>query len=468
MSEVELDYEVLEALEYLEEFAALRPDLLYRPGPTIGRFLDYPGRLALLIAANQVGKTQGLAIWMVRRCLSYDGVSGPGFLMAMVADLENMYSVFCSKLRDVMPVSELSAETTYVDGKGYFSHGKRLIKFSNGAKITFRGGKGEQMAAAGLTCDLGVAIDEIPQRGHFSEALRAAQRFLAPVRMGFTAIGRPAGWLRARISGDPNTGAPPTDADNKGQALWTVFNCGLNTTECPWLSEETVEQIYAQTPTEEQPQRLHGAWEGPTSERLFTGMAPSRVLEHVPEGKGWTVTVAMDHGEKAGREHALLLYSNEQDVIIVDEYVNGKASNVEQDALGILSMLHRNKVHVSNVDRWIGDVNSAGKQSAGQSVNQAIAEAISKLAGAKSGALVQIRKPDKRPGSVEFGTRLMNYALHRGELYVCQAAKSTQRCLWHHKGEGDEFEHGIDALRYGAVDLLRHREAYSGIVWRVG
>lgn len=442
-----------------------RPDLTYRPGPTVGRFQASKSRLSLLVAANQIGKTNGLCYWANGRCLAYTG-DGPGVLLAMIADLDNQYPVFASKLWEVCARAELHPDCRYVEGKGFMTHGRRLVKYRNGARIEFRGGKGEQMSAASVTCDLGVIVDEIPQRGHFAEAMRAAQRYMAPVRVGFTAVGRPAAWFRRRVQGDPDTGAPPDDVHpDTGEALWSVYNCGLTVEECPWMDEEQVALIYATTPADQAPQRLHGAWEGPTSERVFTGMAPARELEQVPEGR-WRVRVAMDHGEGAGHQHVGLLLYDDRRVIVADEYVNLKASAIEEDARGIVAMLARNGMHPAAVDSWVGDVNSSGKANAGSSVNADMARAIGALVGAPS--LVRIGKPDKRPGSVEYGTRLLNYALHRGDLDVVKVARTTARALWHHAEDGDEYTHAVDMLRYGAVDLLRHRPEYSGIAWRVG
>lgn len=453
------------ALDNVLAWAESRPDLTYRPGPTVGAFQASTSRLALLVAANQIGKTNGICKWANDRCLAYTG-AGPGVLLAMIADLDNQYPVFSSKLWEVCARSELHADCKYVEGKGFMTHGRRLVKYRNGARIEFRGGKGEQMSAASVTCDLGVVVDEIPQRGHFAEAMRAAQRYMAPVRVGFTAVGRPAGWFRRRVQGDPDSGSPPEDVHpDTGAPLWAVYNCGLTKTECPWLSEDQIALIYAQTPEEERPQRLHGAWEGPTADRLFTGMTGDRELPMPPEGK-WRVRVTMDHGEGAGHEHVVLLYHDATRVVAVDEYVNTRASAIEEDAQGIVAMLARNGLHPAAVDSWMGDVNSSGKANAGSSVNADLARAISALVQAPG--LVTIRKPDKRPGSVEYGTRLLNYALHRGDLSVCKTARTTARALWHHAEDGDEYTHAVDALRYGAVDLLRHRPEYQGIVWRVG
>jgi hypothetical protein len=454
-------YSLDSVLAWMED----RPDLLYRPGPSIGLYLASRSRLALLIAANQVGKTAALCHWANTRCLAYTG-AGPGVLLAMIADLDNQYPVFSAKLWEVCARSELSPDCRYIEGRGYYTHGRRLVKFRTGAMIEFRGGKGEQMSAASVTCDLGVVVDEIPQRGHFAEAMRAAQRYMAPVRVGFTAVGRPASWFRLRVEGDPDSGAPPADVDPvSGAPMWEVHKVGLSVAECPWLTSEQVALIYAQTPADEAPQRLRGEWEGPTSARVFSGMRADLVVLDPPPAS-YRLTVAMDHGELAGHEVVYLLYSDDRRVYVVDEYVNLTATTPEADALGIVAMLARNRAHPANVDKWVGDVNSAGKHGAGRSINDDLGRAIGAAVGAPS--LVRIDKPDKRPGSVEYGTRLLNFALHRGDLVVCERARSAVRALWHHAEDGDDYTHGVDTLRYGAVEILRRRPEYAAIHWRVG
>lgn len=453
----------LSALDNVLAWAESRPDLTYRPGPTVGAFLTTVQRLALLIAANQVGKTVGLCKWAVDQCLSYTG-EGPGVLLAMVADLENIYPAFCAKLAEVTPWSELHEQCRYIEGKGFFVHARRGWKLRSGARIEFRGGKGEQMSVASLTCDLGAIVDEIPFRQHFSEVLRACQRYMSPVRVGFTAVGRPADWFRERVEG--LDGRPPGDVNADGSPMWAVFRAGLTKTECPWLSEEQIETIYAQVDPDERPQRLEGAWEGPTSDRFFACMTSACVVDRVPEGAYTKVIVPVDHGEGAGHQFALTLLWDGSRIVIGDEYVNDRATTPEQDAPGIVAMLARLDMHPAMVDEWVGDSNSSGKSGAGHRVNDDLARAIGTLVGAPS--LVRFRVPNKAPGSVNYGRRLLNYALGRGDLLVCARAARMVRALWHHREDGDEYTHAVDALRYGAVDLLRHRPEYQGIVWRVG
>lgn len=438
-----------------------RPDLLYRPGPTIAAFLVTPVRLALLIAANQVGKTVALCKWATDRCLGYTG-DGPGVLLAMVADLENIYPAFCAKLWEVTPRSELHPDCRYIEGKGFFVHSRRGVKYRNHARIEFRGGKGEQMSVASLTCDLGAIVDEIPFRHHFSEVLRACQRYMAPVRVGFTAIGRPAAWFRERVEGID--GKPPGDVNADGSPMWDVYRAGLTREECPWLTDEQIETIYAQIDPDERPQRLHGAWEGPTSDRLLSGMSSAAVVDEAPHGGRWSVTVAADHGELAGHEWVVVLLSQGSSVVVAAEYVNATATTPEDDARGIEAMLKSIGCPIARVDRWIGDTNSTGKRGAGRKVNDDLGAALAVLGRCP----VRFAKPDKSSGSVDYGTRLLNVALHRGHLSVLSTCRKTIAAMWHHREDGDDHTHAIDTLRYGVVSLLAKHAEYASLDWRRG
>jgi hypothetical protein len=285
---------------------------------------------------------------------------------------------------------------------------------------------------------------------------------MSPVRVGFTAVGRAVEWFRSRVEGVD--GRPPVDVTPDGSPMWEVFRAGLTVEECPWLTSEQIATIYAQIDPDERPQRLLGAWEGPTSDRIFTGMAAARVLPELPEGR-WSVMVSADHGEVAGREWVVVLLFNGPKVIIAAEYVNATATTPEQDARGIAAALARLGCPIPRVDRWIGDVNTSGKRGAGARVNDDLAAALSNLCGAPG--LVRFEKPNKSSGSVEYGTRLVNYALHRGDLSVLDDCRRTAGALWHHREDGDDHTHAVDAIRYGVVALLSRRAEYAAIDWRV-
>lgn len=451
------------ALDNVMGWAESRPDLTYRAGPTINDFLLSGHRRKLLRAPNQVGKTIAGAILAIRRSLEWNG-RGPGLLGVMIADIENHYVGVCAKIAEVMPPGELAAGCKYDDAKGYYYGGRRGVVFKNGARWEFRGGEGTAMSAAGNTVDLGYWVDEIPKRAQFNEALRATNRWAAPMWVTLTPISRPVQWFRERVEGVD--GRPPDDVEPDGTPTWRQWVPALSKVECPWMTDARIETIRNETDPDERPQRLEGAWEGPTSDRFFACMSGAAVVPQVPEGSYSRVIVPIDHGEGAGHEFALLLLWDGRRVVIADEYVNDRATTPEQDAPGIVAMLARNRAHPANVDEWVGDVNSSGKSGAGRRVNDDLGRAIGTLVEAPS--LVRFRTPNKAAGSVDYGRRLLNYALGRGDLLVCERAVRATRALWHHREDGDEYTHAVDALRYGAVDLLRSRAEYAAIQWRVG
>ena len=435
-----------------------RPDEAYAPGPTIGAFHASESRLRLLRAPNQVGKTYAGAWEGNRHSLEHPGSVGN----VLIADLDNHYSEVCAKIWEVIARAELAPTCKYVEGKGFFTGGKRAIKYRNGSRWVFRGGKSDQMAGAGLTAHWGWC-DEIPPRPLFNEWLRSLSRHRGPGWVTLTPVGRPVEWFRERVEG--LDGRPAGDVMPDGSPMWAQFVPELSVVECWWMTDDQIEEITATTDPDEAPQRLRGEWEGPTSDRRLNGMSAERIIEHVPDGE-WTVTVTMDHGEGVGREHAVLLYHDATRFVVVDEYHNPHATTPEEDAQGVAAMLLRNGLSLLHVDRWRGDVNSAGKLGAGASVNDEMERAFAKMLGTER-CPFRIEKAAKGAGSVAYGERLLNYALHRGDLSMCERARVTVRCAWHYRGPKDEDrKHAIDALRYGLADVLAARPDYSRLYVR--
>lgn len=458
--------ESMAAINRVVNWANNRPDQLYTPGKTIGQFLGSTSRLALGVMANQTGKTTSLCWFANKCCLAFDkSKGGPGVFLFMIADLDNHYPTVCQKLWEVCARSELDPNTKYTDGKGFYTHGKRLVKFKNGARIEWRGGKGEVMAVAGVTADLGGACDEIPMRGHFAEFLRACQRWSAPVRVGFTAVGRPAEWFEERVRG--REGRPPGDVDSDGQPMWDLYQCAYSVEECPWLTQEQVDETIAQTDPAQIPQRIYGEWEGPTMDRRFTGMRKSNIIVEPPTAF-YKVHVGMDHGENVGHQTAVSIFEDPKSgkVIITDDYVNERATTTEADADAISVMLDSRNMTIMSVDRWVGDVNSGGKNAEGASINTLLEEAFADMLGVGN-CPFRIETAQKGAGSVAFGERMINLALERGDLLVCESAARAIRALWGYRGaKRDPEAHIIDAIRYTVLPILQKNPTYSTLFVR--
>jgi hypothetical protein len=428
--------------------------LVYTPGPTVGAFIASDGLRDLLRAPNQVGKSLGGAARADRFSLEHPG----SVLGVLVADLDNHYAELSGKIAEVITMPALDPASRFIDGKGWYTNGRRGIRYRNGSRWLFRSGSGSTAGLEGFSADAGW-VDEVPQRGHYGAFTRGVH---GPLWVTFTPIGRDPRWFRERVEGNPETGAPALEQ-------WQQFVPELSEVECPWLTAEDIAERIAKTDPYERPQRIHAAWEGPTEGRRFTAFTDAAIVSDADVVRLFgrsrpLVVLAADHGEGTGRECWLMIVYDRRHVVILDEYVNDKPTTPAEDVTGVLAMLTRRGAGVGAVDRWVGDVNSAGKANAGSSVNrdfeQAFADALELPA-----CPFRIDKPHKGKGSVEYGERLLNVAFSAGELRVHERCKRTIRSMWHYVGPGvsEDIKHPIDTARYGVQPVLmdRTRDNYA-------
>ena len=164
--------------------------------------------------------------------------------------------------------------------------------------------------------------------------------------------------------------------------------------------------------------------------------------------------VWMDHGENAGHEFVVLAVWRQGEMYIIDEYVNPRATKPMDDAEAIVAMLAAHGLQWSDIDSWVGDVNSSGKSEAGSSVNAEIADAIGQITGHPKGrSPIRIEKPHKGPGSVQKRIRVLHSAILKGELAFHVRARRAIQCFGSHAGD-EATKHAIDAVGYGAVQIL--------------
>jgi hypothetical protein len=273
------------------------------------------------------------------------------------------------------------------------------------------------------------------------------------------------------------------------------FQFSLTPENCPHLTAEQIaEQIRDVLPSE-RPQRIHGHWEGITPDRLLDQFSD----EWAPAGnllpEDWwpktSVSIAFtwDHGEGGGKEHGVLWAywrarhpdgSARVRAAVLDEYRATKGTTIAEDACGALDTLARAGVPLERVDVWLGDVNSAGKGGTrvGASVNDLLAEAIRAEEAKRRGVdvdqveSVRFETAEKGPGSVDFGTRLVNVACGNRDLFFKANAKRTVYSVKHWKGtdagEDGKLKHAMDAVRYGAVAIFGSVERYSRLRIRYG
>lgn len=414
------------------------PGLGYSPGPTVQAFIESTDRRVLLRAASQAGKTCGAAKKMDNWCLA-----NPGEVFAvLIADLDNHYAEVCAKIAEVITVPELAQATSYIDGRGFYTHGSRGINYRNGARVLFRSGSGPPQGLESFSARA-AWVDEVPKRANFNAFMRGLH---GPMWVSFTPIGRDPRWFRIKVEGDPETGEKPDEH-------WVQCVAQLSVEECPWRTQADIDEMVAKTDPYERAQRIRAEWEGPTEARRFTAFTERSITDEDLGPSAWA-TVSGDHGEGAGKEFFLLIRWTATRVVITDEYVNPVATVPMADAKSIVAMLKRRDVPYARVKRWLGDANSAGKGNVGESVNGMLGAALASCYGLPG--RVGVAVPKKGAGSVDYGEQVMNIAFESQEVAVHRRCVKLIRCLRHYQALGprDPEKHGIDGTRYGLVDVL--------------
>jgi hypothetical protein len=122
-------------------------------------------------------------------------------------------------------------------------------------------------------------------------------------------------------------------------------------------------------------------------------------------------------------------------------------------------MLKRNGLTVESVDRWVGDRKHGGRQWGGKKSNALLMNGFERVLKLPIGSLpFRISTAWKPRGSVFEGARILHAAMLRPDDFkINPRCKSLIDDLRHWCGDDDDHKHGIDSLRYGAVELVTRR-----------
>lgn len=440
----------------------------YRATPVLDQFHRSQSRLRFIIAASQVGKTMGAAreLWMNAGCCHpYRKTPPPGglWLVACASYAGTAYEGLNKALYNTRPDHLIDWKRTSWTGRYWINN---MIWLKNGSQIkivTSRGGStgGSSVAAAGIW------IDEPPRQDKMSELVARTTSTTGPIWFTFTAFDseQDLSWLQLYLEGDPDRGIPP---ESPG---WEKFTLALSAVNCPWMTPEQVKAVEDQTPDYIKAQRLRGAWESPPVNSYFRLDPRVHDTDKNPypadEGAGaWLHVFSGDHGELVGHQAGVLLRIRRRrptpddpsivQVEALDETVNLTRSSFTDDAADIKAAMGRvgqklKRSELAEPGAWIfyGDVNSAGKGLAGVTANEALAAAL--------GTRVVFRTPDKSAGSVDRGETTLRVALDR-PLPSLRLSLSACPRLWRalrmHVKAKDDWQHFIDALRYGVMPYL--------------
>lgn len=362
----------------------------------------------------------------------------------IAADLEQSYKRDVSpRLREFFLDHDLSARCHYDGAKGFIVGGGRGLETRRGDLIAFFSGHQGALALAGGSYDV-VLVNEPPRQHIWAEALRSAAEHAAPVFVNFTPLppeslvgGDDLVWLRGEV-----------EDQAKG---WSQHVIPLRPDTAPHRTQASIDRQIADMLSWERAQREDAAWEGPAPDRMLEGFSEAVVSDVLGYHGLARILLALDHGERPGNQICLLAYSwvtgGEAFIHIWNEYVSAGRTTEEQDAVFIAGMLDRHDHELLEVDAAVGDVNSAGKSRAGDSVNQALEAAFAQLAGIGR-APFQIVKPRKGRGSVLRNVRLTNSAMLSGRCKIHPRCVQLLRSVKFWRGRDDEHKHAVDALLY--------------------
>lgn len=409
------------ALTALAGLAEVSPYALYSPGPVAERFHRSRSKRRLIRAPNRSGKT-----WAGSHEAWTQAVENPGTTgLVVAADWAGYRDVIARTMWEQAPRHLLYPESAYSPSRGWKNH---HIQLTNGSSILFRSARSQTTSLAGIRASW-LWADEPPPRELWGEMLSRVATDDGPVWLTFTPIGGELGWLREIVE-DPAKG-------------WDEYVIQLTPKDCPHRTQEDIDSQVASYGAWEMAQRARGEWEGVTLDRALEGFSEASVDGAVPTLE-WSVGLGLDHGEGAGRENCVLILWNSAKKLlwIIDEYVSTRSTTPEEDAVCLRSMLLRHRLDPVAVDSAVGDTNSAGKGSGGR-VNDLIGHALG----------VRVGSPSKGPGSVEWGTRLLDVALRRGQVRVHPRCGATIAAMKHWTGK-EEHKDLIDAVRYVATPIL--------------
>ena len=415
----------------------------YRVGAATPLFHADPSKEKLLRAGNQAGKTRAgarEALWIMTGEHPWRKVKKPPVRGRVVTYSWAQSVEVQRRINEILPTFIVDGYD-FNDSRGFVG---AKLKLKNGSLLEVLTASQGSIAHGAATLDF-VWIDEPPPRDLYSELLARLLVKKGTLFLTMTPIGRPVEWL--------------IDEVDKGRLSDHRFD--LTPENCPHLGPDQIAGIAEKYLPHERPQRMHGHFHGESPDRFFESFSQLAVSKEMPRGEVKSA-LGLDLGEGVGKEAAILMLYAPGDfpkIWIIDEYHNRKRTDCDDDAAGILAMLRRHDIRPQEVDLAVGDINTTGKGGGGIKVNDALADAIRRQTKAKNPPFV-IRSARKGRGSVMYGSRLINYALRRGDLTIHPRCKSLIHSFQHFKGSEDDLKHSLDGARYAISEILSNTKGY--------
>jgi hypothetical protein len=205
----------------------------------------------------------------------------------------------------------------------------------------------------------------------------------------------------------------------------------------------------------EKDMRLHGGWDVVHTDRYLPNWGPECVTTDMPP-TGARLAIGIDHGTGAGKQAAALIAIHQRDgwphIWLLEEYRGDGFTTPEQDARGILDMLERRGLSYDDVDHWVGDRATGLDSREVRKSNKLMYVALARLLGRRedSPRMKRIEVPNKRPGSISAGYRLLNAVMGRRD----ETGMRHFRCAPHLKEFPDAARQWKGAAKDPLKDIL--------------
>ena len=434
--------------------------------PVQDRYLRCAERFRLLRAGNQaLGKTTvALAdlLWHALGEHPYRECSAAGEYWIICASWSQSIAIQ-AKLRALMPDSRLHPDTIYTSARGFRGKNPAVeVRHKSGAysMIRFRTTQQGTLNLAGATIN-GALFDEPPaSEAVYAEVVKRVLSTGGWVSIAMTPIGAPIEWIRSaaqegRVVDLHQPLTPEALIPVGGRRPRRL----LDGTMC---DQEWIAQIEIQTPSHEIPVRVHGEWEVRTTDRYFDVFRSSGTAAHVhesaPPGEV-TLSLGIDHGSQPGKQIAVLVAVDARGdyprIYVVDHYVDqAGTATPEEDATGILAMLHRNGLRWRDLDYVYGDIVHM-KGSIRQKSNKDLARHLCRRLGLAPDSLYPVIRTVKRGQAnqrwaVRVASRWLYHQMIRegGIGFHPRCARLIDALDKYHPDRDDESKDPVDALRY--------------------
>jgi len=434
--------------------------LRFQPSLPFVEFVDDPHRLVLLRAANRAGKTRHCAYVAARRA-----VRRPGSAVRVIGPTNKHAQTVLGGYIAEFVRPYLDPRSYHIEGEGWNGGREKTARLANGSYIEHFSLEDKVLAHSGSSRSL-IVMDEPPTQTHYTENVaRIIDQPDGQLVIAATMVNQRVEWLRKMVEGGDTS---PTDGRTVHETGWVQYVAQFRREYVPWMDEEQVEFWLATMDASpwQKAQRVEATWDGGVSdERRFSAFTEDNVSDVLPSGK-LGICLMMDHGEVAGRQiGGLLLYRGSRGWMI-DEDCPNHPTDPTEDAHRYLALLRRHGIDPTNVDVAVGDINTAGKGASGLRVNELIMKAMAEILGRQT-APFRIVGPDKTPGSVDWGQRMVNYASRRGHLTVHPRCRRILQMMRHWNGkrtlgsEMGEMAHAADMVRYGITASLGKVPVYA-------